>query len=145
MEQWHLPDCAVYHLTLCTQPLYVFLMGKRNNGVSCSGVLLRSPPPVDGRALGRGKEVSWMSVSPKRKPFWHEHSYADPWHVEGQREGHLCSNSKETTLLQLLFSDKYQTYLWSLYKCPEKDLVKQKSSDLKRTCNPSNYLGVETF
>jgi len=145
MEQWHLPGCAVYHLTLCTQPLCVFLMGRRDNWVSCSGVLLRPPPPVDGRSLGRGKEVSWMSGSPKRKPFWHEHSCADPWHVGGQREGSLCSKSKETTHLQLLLSDKYQTYLWSLRKCPWKDPVKQMSSDLKRNCNPSNYLGVETF
>jgi len=145
MEQWHLPDCAVYHLTLCTQPLCVFLMGRRDNGVSCSGVLLRPPPPVDGRSLGRGKEVSWMSDSPKRKPFWHEHSCADLWQVEGQKEGRLYSNSNETTLPQMLFSDKYQTYLWSLYKSPGKDLVKQTSSDLKGTCNPSNYLGVETF
>jgi hypothetical protein len=27
----------------------------------------------------------------------------------------------------------------------KQDLVKQVSSDLKRTCNPSNYLGVETL
>jgi hypothetical protein len=35
--------------------------------------------------------------------------------------------------------------LWSLHMCPWKDLVKQTSSDLKKNCNPSNYLGVETF
>lgn len=69
------------------------LTGRRDNGVILLWCFAAPPnPPVDSNALGRGKEASWTLSSPKRKPFWHEHS----WHVEGKREGCSCSKRRQT-------------------------------------------------